>query len=520
MFRPNSIYLKKGSGISDDVYKKVLKKAGIKGMNRLLPGEKHAPLIMPDGSLQVGNYIGPGTQAVKRAMRGDRGITPVDDLAMRHDAFYSLAKSKAEIRKADEDFLRILKRGVVKDHPMNLRTAELGIASKYVAESKTGVLFPSDKELKMNNPNDQNLLNIIRMTNKMYNVQSGKGIMDVLQKIINWLFGSKIPKYDIPPEESREEEPREEEEPVKNKCKELLKLHGIVDSRSFKRWALRNHPDKVPDDKKNEATELFKEIVNCMESEQVGQGLIGDIVKGFTKDPIGSIVSIGSVVQKKEVWNNVDKFIREDETMQEIIKKTNDALDKVKSVVEDIPVVSDIAKLPFAGWDAFSDEYEQKDKSKQKPHTKNMLRDISDWNKMKQKYPDIGTPFLETITKEYGKLGMTKYKQQLPRIIADQLKRNEKYARYKEVEVKEELKKLAKEQIKILEKGDDRAKELLKVIKSAPRMVSKELMSELSANWDNKNPYVTDARITVWTKPKVTAPMGITQENLKKILKK
>ena len=256
-----------GNGIfgdlSDKIYMTTMKKAGVKGLNRLEKGEKHAPLLMPDGSLEIGNYIGPGTQAPKRAARGDRGMTPVDDLAMRHDALYSLAKTKKDIRLADEDFLRILKRGVVKDHPMNLRTGELGIASKYAAETRTGVKFPSDKELKMNNANDPNLLNIVRMTDKMFGVQSGQGIMDVLQNIINWLFGSKsgkIPAYDIP------------EEPVKNRCKELLAEHGIVDSRSFKRWALRNHPDKVPDDRKDEATELFKEIKNCMESEQVGQG--------------------------------------------------------------------------------------------------------------------------------------------------------------------------------------------------------------------------------------------------------
>ena len=39
---------------------------------------------------------------------------------------------------------------------------------------------------------------LVRMTDKMYGVQSGQGIMDVLQKIINWLFGSsKVPNYDI-----------------------------------------------------------------------------------------------------------------------------------------------------------------------------------------------------------------------------------------------------------------------------------------------------------------------------------
>ena len=266
MFSNDAIY---GSGFADNIYKSTMKKLGVRNIDQLYAGEKHAPLIMPDGKLTVGNYIGPGTQATKRAYRGDRGITPVDDLAMRHDALYSLAKTKQDIRMADEDFLRILKKGGVKDHPMNLRTGELGIASKYAAETITGVKFPSDKELAMNNPNDEKLLNIVRMTDRMYAVQSGQGIMDVLQKIINWLFGvksDKVPKYDLP-----------EEEPVRNRCKELLAEHGIVDKRSFRRWALKNHPDKVAENKKDEATELFKEVMNCMESEQIGEGVLFDL---------------------------------------------------------------------------------------------------------------------------------------------------------------------------------------------------------------------------------------------------
>ena len=45
-------------------------------------------------------------------------------------------------------------------------------------------------------------------------------------------------------------------------------------------------------------------------------------------------------------------------------------------------------------------------------------------------------------------------------------------------------------------------------------------MGELSANWENKNPFVTEARIAVWSKPKVKGPMSISQEQVKEILKK
>ena len=57
----------------------------------------------------------------------------------------------------------------------------------------------------------------------------------------------------------------------------MLAKHGIVDKRSFRRWALRNHPDKVAENKKDEATELFKEVMNCMESEQIGEGALFDL---------------------------------------------------------------------------------------------------------------------------------------------------------------------------------------------------------------------------------------------------
>ena len=162
-----------GSGFADKIYKASMK--NVRGVENLFPGEKHAPLLMPDGKTTVGNFIGPGTKAVERIHRGDRGITPVDDLAMRHDALYSLAKTKKDIRDADRDFLNILKKGVVKDKSINIMTGQKGISSKYKAETLTGVRFPTKKELDANDPNDEKLLDVVRMTDKMYGVQSGKG---------------------------------------------------------------------------------------------------------------------------------------------------------------------------------------------------------------------------------------------------------------------------------------------------------------------------------------------------------
>lgn len=41
--------------------------------------------------------------------------------------------------------------------------------------------------------------------------------------------------------------------------RELEKL-GITDRSSYKKWCIHNHPDKVPEEKKEAATELFKRI--------------------------------------------------------------------------------------------------------------------------------------------------------------------------------------------------------------------------------------------------------------------
>ena len=513
MFHPNSIYLKKqknkkGSGISDVIYKGTMKKVGVKGLDRLYPGEKHAPLITSEG-LVVGNYIGPGTQAVKRAMRGDRGITPVDDLAMRHDALYSLAKTKKDIRLADEDFLRILKKGFVKDHPMNLKTGELGIASKYVAESRTGVKFPTNKELAMNNPNDEKLLNIVRMTDRMYGVQSGKGILDVLQKIINWLFGSKsgkVPKYDIPPraEEPRPEEPRAEEpraeEPIKNKCRELLAKHGIVDKRTFRRWALRNHPDKVSDDKKDEATELFKEVMNCMESEQIGEGL-WDIIKGIAKDPVGALVQTFDHFGRSKTWKNIEDFVRTDSLSQEVIAKMDNIMENITGVVKDIPVVGEIAQLPFAGWEAYSKEFKQTDPSKIKPLTIDFLKGLGNWKIYQKLHPDIGDDWIEYTQREFGRLGATRYKAEIPRIVKDMLRRTKLYLNYLTSDIKKRLNMLNAESIRIVKDvGGSRGRAVVDAVKSNPNGVSQEFRILLGKEWDTKNPLLKELFDTVFPK--------------------
>jgi hypothetical protein len=93
------------------------------------PGEKHGILKLPNGKFGVGNFIGPGTEIVKRLKRGDLGRTPADTTAMRHDLDYflaQLAKTKKEqarlVREADKRMVATLKKIKRKklDSPYNI----------------------------------------------------------------------------------------------------------------------------------------------------------------------------------------------------------------------------------------------------------------------------------------------------------------------------------------------------------------------------------------------------------------
>ena len=80
-------------------------------------GEKHAILELANGKYGVGNFIGPGTQVIKRLRRGDKGRTKVDTVSMRHDIDFAIAqgaKSKKEQlklgRAADKRMINSLNR--------------------------------------------------------------------------------------------------------------------------------------------------------------------------------------------------------------------------------------------------------------------------------------------------------------------------------------------------------------------------------------------------------------------------
>lgn len=57
----------------------------------MFAGEKHAILELANGKNGVANFMGPGTQVIKRLQRGDPPRTEADAVAKRHDIDYSLA---------------------------------------------------------------------------------------------------------------------------------------------------------------------------------------------------------------------------------------------------------------------------------------------------------------------------------------------------------------------------------------------------------------------------------------------
>jgi hypothetical protein len=90
-------------------------------------GEKHAILKLGEGSYGIGNYIGPGTQLLKRLNRGDKPRSEVDKVAKAHDIRYNLATDLSDIRRADN--IMIKKVDEISrnrsDYPQNIAQAKL-----------------------------------------------------------------------------------------------------------------------------------------------------------------------------------------------------------------------------------------------------------------------------------------------------------------------------------------------------------------------------------------------------------
>lgn len=111
-------------------------------------GEKHMILKLANGRNGVANFMGPATQVIKRVKRGDKGRTPSDTVAKRHDIDYMLAnnsRTKAgqlkKVRQADNRMINSLKR-IKKNRSDAGRNISAGmrlIQAKVIAEN-VGVL--------------------------------------------------------------------------------------------------------------------------------------------------------------------------------------------------------------------------------------------------------------------------------------------------------------------------------------------------------------------------------------------
>jgi hypothetical protein len=112
-------------------------------------GEKHAILELANGKNGVANYMGPGTEVLKRLKRGDPGRTFADNVAKRHDIDYALAATEGTkeaqlkaIREADNRMISTLSKNKDKDKARNIQMGLRLIQAKTAGEN-LGVLSRS-----------------------------------------------------------------------------------------------------------------------------------------------------------------------------------------------------------------------------------------------------------------------------------------------------------------------------------------------------------------------------------------
>lgn len=163
-------------------------------------GEQHAILQLPNGKNGVANYMGPGTNVIKRLERGDPGRTKSDMVAKRHDIDYMIAqnaRTKADqlqqVRAADNRMINSLKKIQANkgDAGRNIQMGMRLIQAKKLGED-LGKLDKSEYagELEKISPGDMALL----MKNKGELQQQGFGKNTLLpgNKLKNKLLNKMI----------------------------------------------------------------------------------------------------------------------------------------------------------------------------------------------------------------------------------------------------------------------------------------------------------------------------------------
>ena len=99
-------------------------------------GENHAMLYLPNKKYGIANYVGPGTQIIKRLERNDPPRTMTDATAKAHDIRYTLATSLDDIRTADKKMINKLHdiKAKKQDANSNINQGLYGIQSKVALE--------------------------------------------------------------------------------------------------------------------------------------------------------------------------------------------------------------------------------------------------------------------------------------------------------------------------------------------------------------------------------------------------
>lgn len=131
-----------------------------KNARRQYPGEHHALLKLPNGRMGFANYMGPGTEIVKRIKKGDPARTPSDKAAQAHDIRYTLNPTNQ--READEKMLDTLQniRNSHADSEFNILLAETAIRAKMLSEDKICINpYGCDEDYVVSEDEKQLLLN-------------------------------------------------------------------------------------------------------------------------------------------------------------------------------------------------------------------------------------------------------------------------------------------------------------------------------------------------------------------------
>jgi len=134
----------------ESVIKKIINKVPASDTNarQQYKGERHALILLHNNKLGLANYLGPGTNIIKRLIDNDPPRTYTDKIAKLHDINYCLStydKSKVQqlndIRHADTVMLNQLEISKLKklDNKFNIAIGEKFIKSK-VALEDVGVL--------------------------------------------------------------------------------------------------------------------------------------------------------------------------------------------------------------------------------------------------------------------------------------------------------------------------------------------------------------------------------------------